>query len=169
MGALILGLLALGLGLIWLAARSQSRAGLPPGRVIHLDAASLGPVTEPLYDAMLDLAGRPDYLVSTPRGLIPVEAKSGRAPLQPYDSHVLQLAAYCRLVQAHFDRRPPYGVLKYADRALAVPFTLGLEARLLDTLAELRRAELSTPDRSHDAPGRCRACGYRDRCDQRLS
>ena len=169
MGVLIFVLVVLGVGLIWLAGRSQAQAGLPRGRVVYLDPASLGPVRELLYDPMLDLAGRPDYLVSTGQGVIPVEAKSGRAPLQPHDSHLLQLAAYCRLVQARDDRRPPYGVLKYADRALAVPYTPGLEARLLDALADMRRAELHAADRSHESPGRCRACGYREVCDQRLA
>lgn len=169
MGWLIAALALAGLALLWLAARRQAQAGLPAGRVVYLDPAGLEPVAETLYDAMLDLAGRPDYLVATRHGLVPVEAKSGRAPLQPHESHVLQLAAYCRLVQAAFDRRPGQGILKYADRALAVEYTPGLEARLLDELAEMRRAELRAPDRSHHSPGRCRGCGLREVCDQRLT
>jgi CRISPR-associated exonuclease Cas4 len=165
---LIILLAVAGLALLWLAGRTQSRSGLPRGRVVYLDPASLRAAPEPLYDARLDLAGRPDYLVATPRGLIPVESKSGRAPLQPHDSQLLQLAAYCRLVQGRQDQRPPYGILKYADRAVQVAFTGALEERLLDTLAEIRRAELHMPDRSHESAGRCRACGYREQCDQRL-
>ncbi len=168
MGTLIPLLALLGLVLIWLAGRGQAQSGMPRGRVVYLDPGSLGPAPDPLYDAKLDLAGRPDFLLSTAEGVIPVEVKSGRAPLQPHDSHLLQLAAYCRLVQAREDRRPPHGVLKYADRSLAVPFSASLEERLLDTLAEMRRAEVRTPDRSHESAGRCRACGYREGCDQRL-
>ena len=54
---------------------------------------------EPLYASGANLAGKPDYLVRRWRYVLPVEVKSGPAPAEPYRSHVLQLAAYCLLVE----------------------------------------------------------------------
>jgi CRISPR-associated exonuclease Cas4 len=168
MPLLILFLLLAGLLLLWLSRRQLAVAGLPRGRVISLDTLELMPPERALYDAELDLVGRPDYVVKRRSELLPVEVKSGAAPRQPHASHVLQLAAYCRLVSTTLGSRPRQGVLKYLDRALAVDYTQRLEEALLDQLAEMRRLGNRAPDRSHDSPERCRACGHREVCDQRL-
>jgi len=103
------------------------------------------------------------------RALIPVEVKSGTAPQQPYPAHILQLAAYCLLVEDQEGRSPPHGILKYDDRAFEVDYTPGLRRELLEALEQLRR-DLGARDvhRSHDEPNRCQGCGYRDRCAERL-
>jgi CRISPR-associated exonuclease Cas4 len=169
MPALVLLFLALGAFLLWLGRRQAARLGLPAGRVVYVDVGGLTRPDRPLYDRDLDLLGRPDYLVETPKGVVPVEVKSSAGPSAPYDSHVLQLAAYCRLVEASRGKRPPHGILKYVDRSFALDYTPGLENALLDLIAEMRRAEGSAPDRSHDSPQRCRGCGFREVCDQRLA
>jgi len=168
MPLLILSLLLAGLLLLWLSRRQLEVAGLPRGRVISLDTLELTSPERALYDPELDLVGRPDYLVKRGSEVLPVEIKSSAAPVQPHASHVLQLAAYCRLVSASFGSRPRQGVLKYEDRSVAVNYNRRLEAALLDQLAEMRRWGNRAPDRSHASPERCRACGHRDICDQRL-
>jgi len=169
MPGLILLLLALGALFLWFGRRQAARLGLPAGRVVSIDTSGFTRPERPLYDRDLDLLGRPDYLVETPNGPVPVEVKSGSAPSAPYESHVLQLAAYCRLAEVSRGKRPPHGILKYGDRTFAVDYTLGLENALLDLVAEMRRAEGGAPDRSHDSPQRCRGCGYREVCDQPLA
>ncbi len=69
-----------GLALLWLGARQQRRSGLPPGRVLYSDPKIIGEPERPLFDPDTLLTGKPDYLVCTPEGLIPVEVKSGQAP-----------------------------------------------------------------------------------------
>jgi CRISPR-associated exonuclease Cas4 len=165
---LLLGLLLVGLVLVWLGSRAQSAAGLPRGRVVAVDSLRMRALDEPLYDPVFDLSGRPDYLVEEGRRLIPVEAKSGRARAGPLPSHVLQLAAYCRLVEASTSRRPTYGVLKYVDRAFAIDYTPALERELVAVLDQMRSVGKDPPERSHESPARCRACGVRGACDQRL-
>ena len=64
----------------------------------------------------LGLVGKPDYLVESAGQLIPVEVKSTRNSNAPYDAHIFQLAAYCLLVQRQLGKRPPYGILHYANR-----------------------------------------------------
>lgn len=165
--ALVLG--ALGLWLLARARFARRETGLPAGRVSYVDTGAWDRCERPLFSSRHRLTGRPDYLVQSSEGLIPVEVKSGVAPAQPYPAHLLQLAAYCLLVEDQELRAPPYGILKYDDRAFEVDYTPALRAGLLDTLDSIRYdLGVGDVDRSHDDPARCRGCGYRDRCDQRL-
>ena len=169
MPALIFSLLILGVLLSLASRRRLKGLGIPAGRLISLDTSRLKPVTEPLYDPDLGLTGRPDYLVQRGRSRIPVEVKSGHAPKNPHRSHVLQLAAYCLLVEITMGKRPPYGILKYTDSAYKLPYNNALQQDLIITLEALRNAQDSSPDRSHNSPGRCQACGYLSSCDQSLA
>jgi CRISPR-associated exonuclease Cas4 len=162
-------LLIAALFLFWQASRQRKASGLPAGRIIYSDTSQWGKVEKPLYDSMLNLTGKPDYLVEHGQFTIPVEVKSGRAPAEPYDTHIFQLAAYCRLVEHSMGKRPPYGILHYANQTFAIDYTPELESTLLDVLAQIRIQERhGEADRSHDQPGRCAHCGYRNHCDQRL-
>ncbi len=169
-----LALLALLLG--WLAlryaARARSSAGLPAGRIVYADTGDWRPPEAPFFSSSHQLTGKPDYLVHSRAGLIPVEVKSRSAPPQPYPSHVLQLAAYCLLVEEAEGHPPPYGLIKYADAVFEVAYTPSLRRELLDLLEAMRRS-LAASDRagvlrSHDDPRRCAGCGYRQQCDQSL-
>lgn len=168
---LILALVAFGaaLLLLWNASRRQQAAGLPVGRVIYSDMRDWGPLETPLFDPVLQLVGRPDYLVSRGKAVIPVEVKSGRTPDAPYEAHVYQLAAYCVLTEKHYGRRPPYGIVHYPKRTFAVDFTEALEEALLDLLAEIRSMDNKRKvDRSHEHAARCAGCGYAYDCEQAL-
>ncbi len=167
---LSLALLLLALFLFWQSHRQRKQAGLPGGRVIYTDTNAWGKVDKPLYDSSLRLTGKPDYLVERNGKIIPVEVKSGRAPDAPYDSHIYQLASYCLLVERTMGKRPPYGIIHYRNRDFAVDYTRELESALLDILAEMRRDETRREvDCSHNSPARCRGCGFRRICDQRLA
>jgi CRISPR-associated exonuclease Cas4 len=163
---IILGLLALGWGRRW-----QVEAGLPAGQVVYSDTRGWKEVARPLYSPLHHLAGRPDYLVRRGKRLIPVEVKSSHAPGEgPHRSHILQLAAYCLLVEAEYQHRPERGIIKYADRMFEVDYTPGLESALLDTLDAMRdRLAAGGAARSHHEPARCIRCGYRQLCDERLA
>jgi len=163
---LIVGLLALMLGR---AAREGS--GLPGGEVIYSDTRAWGPVEKPLFSAAYRLVGKPDYLVKDGRKIVPVEVKSARAPTDgPRAAHVLQLAAYCLLVEETRGRRPDYGIIKYANKTFSVTNTDQLRSSLLDALDDMREAlHAGGAVRSHSDPGRCAGCGYRHACDERLA
>lgn len=171
MGLLYLSLVFLLLAILLFrqSHRLQEQSGLPGGRVIYSDTRSWGTLEKPLYDASLGLTGRPDYLVEVHGQVIPVEVKTGRHLLAPYDSHIFQLAAYCLLTERTYHQRPPYGIIHYSDQDFAVDYTPQLEAALLDLLAAMRRDERRRKVvRSHEEPARCARCGFRDQCDQRL-
>jgi len=162
-------MLALGGVLLWLARRRRFESGLPAGRVIYLDTARLRRQERALYDPVTDLSGKPDYLIDQGGTIVPVEIKSGKAPYTPHPAHVLQLAAYCLLVEATYQRRPSHGVLQYSDRAFSIPYSASVRDMVFDTLAGMRRAGSRPLDRSHESAGRCAKCGYRGTCDQRLA
>jgi CRISPR-associated exonuclease Cas4 len=155
--------------LLALARQRRKAIGLPAGRIIYADTHKWTPTEEPLYDPELGLTGRPDYLVEDKGKVIPVEVKSTRISAAPYDAHIFQLAAYCRLVQRHFGKRPDYGILHYTNRTFAVDYTPQLERALLDLLDEIRAQDKKRESiRSHDSVARCSRCGFRIVCDQRL-
>lgn len=157
--------------LLWLLARwLRQGSGVPQGRVIYTDTGAWGRLEKPLFSQVLQLTGKPDYLVDTKQGFIPVEVKSaGAPPGGPYESHIFQLAAYCVLVEEAYQQRPAYGLIKYADKTLAVDFTPQLESDLLDLLDEMRADEdEGDVARSHDSVARCRRCGFREVCDEAL-
>ena len=156
---------------LWLSSRAKRReAGLPAGRVTYVDTGAWQRTERPLFSNEHQLTGRPDYLVRVRAGMIPVEVKSGAAPARPYEAHILQLAAYCLLVEEAEAQAVPYGIIKYDDRAFEVDYTPALRDRLLDAL-DAMRAGLDTVDvaRSHDDERRCAGCGYREGCAERLA
>ncbi len=161
-------LVLVGMGLLLWASRRRRSAGLPPGRVVYMDMRETDRQRTPLFDAGVQLTGRPDFLVQAGGNRVPVEVKSARAPVVPYRGHILQLAAYCFLTEAVYGERPSHGVLRYQDRSVAVDYTHDLENEMLDVLAAMRRQEGLELGRSHSSVNRCRACGYRDECEQSL-
>jgi len=150
--------------------RQRQRLGLPQGRVVSADTGGWRACARPLYSARYGLAGKPDYLVRTKGALVPVEVKPGRRAARPYPSDVLQLGAYLLLVEEETGRRPPYGLLCYAEAKFEIPYTSGLRQSVIATLQEmqrLRHARRVAPQ--HHEPQRCRHCGHREHCDDALA
>ena len=54
---------------------------------------------EALFSSKYGLAGKPDFILHTKDGLIPLEIKHANKPRQPYFSHVMQLISYCLLIE----------------------------------------------------------------------
>jgi CRISPR-associated exonuclease Cas4 len=173
-GVWFVALLGLALVILWLARRNRAATGLPAGRLVYADTTRWRPVERPLFSHVQRLTGRPDYLVQRRRDLIPVEVKSGHAPPGgPYTSHMLQLAAYCLLVEETYGRCPSHGIILYtedADQVYEIDYTPALEEELLTVLDEMRLAlSAGSAPRDHNQVARCQACGYRYACDQSLA
>src|SRR6266702_4123545 len=64
-----------------------------------------------LYAKTIPLIGKPDFLRREKEIIFPIEHKSGRAPRTPYLNHVMQLMAYCYLVEEYYGMRPPGGYI----------------------------------------------------------
>ncbi len=168
MGVILLGLL-LGVGLLalaywfWQRGRYEREVtGMPAGKIVYEDMDYGQPPEGPLISKKWRLVGKPDYLLESEDGLIPVEVKSAAFPRngRPYRGHVLQLAAYCLLVEEVYGERPPYGFIRYRDKTIQVPYTENLRNALLDALFEIQMAmQAEGMARSHNEPWRCAYCG----------
>ena len=160
-------LLYLALWLMRRASRNQQRSGLPEGKLVYADTGRWSEVAKPYFSQRYRLTGKPDYLVETDDGIVPVEVKRSPAPPggRAYDSHVMQLAAYCLLVEEAHGEAPPHGVIRYADATVQIDWTEALRSLLLETLDDMRD-DLTRRDvaRSHDDAARCAACGVRHAC-----
>src|SRR5687768_16891531 len=103
-----------------------SDTGFPIGKISRITRSEVGEKQEkPLVSKRYGLIGRPDYLVKTKEGVIPVEAKSAKLPPsgRPFDSHIMQLAAYCLLVEDVLGANAPYGIIRYRDSEVQVHYT----------------------------------------------
>jgi CRISPR-associated exonuclease Cas4 len=151
--------------------RERAELGLPPGNILYSDLGAWIPQQESLYSPEYGLVGRPEYLVSSQQGsVVPVEVRSARAPDDPHEGHVMQLAAYCLLVEEVYGIRPDYGILQYRDRAFAVEYSIELEEDLLDVLVNMRESSFSGElNRDHEQWSRCSRCSLPELYSQRIA
>ncbi len=166
--ALLAAVIAL---VLWLTARrARERLGLPAGRIVYADTGAWNPCERSLFSRHYSLVGKPDYLVQEHRATVPVEVKPARRAPAPYEGDVLQLAAYCLLVEEEYGRRPPWGYLKYQDAVWRIDYRPALRHQLLTRLERMRQ-DLASPDLlpSHREPQRCTTCGQRANCTRRLA
>jgi CRISPR-associated exonuclease Cas4 len=117
------------------------------------------------------LVGKPDYIIQVGDDYVPVERKSRQvSQAGPHESEVLQLAAYCLLVEERFGRSISQGRLQYANRSIDIPFDQALREMLQASLRRLRDAEtLADVPRNHRSQAKCRGCGFRDVCTDSLA
>lgn len=147
--------------------RIQAAIGLPAARVVYEDVREGTSPEEPLVSHRWRLAGKPDYLLSVGGHIIPVEVKTATLPAsgQPYYGHVLQLGAYCLLVEEVYGTRPPYGFIRYRDKTVQVPYTDRLRSEVIRTLQAMHRAAAARSVlRSHEDAWRCARCGVAYAC-----
>lgn len=166
--ALAVALLALALLVGVLALRLRSRTGLPWAPVVYRDTWRRE-LERPLFARRLGLTGKPDYLIELRGATIPVEVKPSRAASVPYESDLMQLAAYCLLIEETTGQAPPYGLLRYAQHTFRLDYTAWVRDELLALLDEMRELlDVDDCARNHDQPQRCRACGLYQQCDDAL-
>jgi len=116
------------------------------------------------------ISGRPDYVVKLGEQLIPVEVKKGRTPQGPLFSHIVQVAAYCLLLEDSSGTAPPYGLIRYPSNEFQIDYNDDMKKMLLAKVDEMRRALFSKDvHRNHNRPGKCRSCSRRNVCPERLS
>jgi CRISPR-associated exonuclease Cas4 len=128
---------------------------------VAADDSDLGLPT--LRSDRLGLVGRPDHLVRSGRYLIPIEHKpKARRVMQ---SHLIQLAAQCLLVQDVYGIRPPYGVLVLADGWERMEFTPALERQVLTTMQEMREwLRVNADPGPQWVEAKCRRCAFSAEC-----
>jgi CRISPR-associated exonuclease Cas4 len=136
----------------------KTKYRIPEGKITYTD---LDKPAKALYSRRFNLAGKPDYIVKRGDEYIPVEVKNTNAG-RPYDSHIMQLASYCLLLED--------GLLAYNNGQFKIPFDDGLRNRVKGILETIRNEIRSGKvERNHSRPNRCINCSLRKFCEFRLS
>lgn len=138
--------------------------GLPPGELVYENVDGLG---EPLSSSAYPLVGRPDYVVQLHDGRpVPIELKLNMQNTQaPANDHMLQVAAYCLILEDYFEQAPAYGLLRYGDREFTVEYTPALRKKVIRLLTEMEQcSEQQPPSLQRQRPSKCRACPFQPIC-----
>ncbi|MCX8174294.1 MAG: Dna2/Cas4 domain-containing protein [Thermoplasmata archaeon] len=116
------------------------------------------------------LSGTPDLILKSGETLIPVEIKTGRVPRGPHFSHIMQLIAYCYIIEDLRGKPPPYGILRYGSTDFEIEYTPELKNLLERKMEEMRQALSGEMEvhRNHSRAGKCRNCSRRKICPERL-
>src|SRR5690348_1275667 len=127
-----------------LLAERQKILGLPEGELVYEDADGQG---EPLSSSAYPLVGKPDYIVKLPDGRpVPIELKlTVHDVTAPHTNHMIQLAAYCLILEDYFVQAPTHGILRYADREFTVEYTPALKKKVIRLLTEMARCSEQQP------------------------
>ena len=140
----------------------QSRYNIPEAKIIYTD---LDKPAKPLFSKRFKVSGKPDYIVKSKDKYIPIEIKSTAAD-KPYKSHILQLAAYCLLIEEKFNVAVEFGIIEYANGSqYRITYDVPLKFEVRKTLAAMRDyLKSGAVERNHESPARCRACSFREVC-----
>ena len=155
------------------AAQDEAQTGLPLAhtQVVYSDSGAWEKMPRNLKSEEFGLIGKPDYVLRTAAGIVPVEVKPLRRASQPYASDILQLAAYCLLLEEETGIAPRYGLLRYASQTFKIAWDEPLRQELLQTLDEMRDLQEwpallngQMPPPQHDMTVRCDSCGFHQLC-----
>ncbi|UCG68227.1 MAG: CRISPR-associated protein Cas4 [Thermoplasmata archaeon] len=152
----------------WVAKRLREEHGIDKGTIEYVDA--LDETTEMLVSEKHGLRGRPDYILKRDGKYVPVEVKTGRVPKGPLFSHILQLAAYCLLLEEKYGQTPPYGIIKYSDVPHEIEYTPELKNILISKLKDMREIiRTKEAHRNHNRLNKCKGCSRRNMCPEKLA
>ena len=175
MTLVLTALVALMIGILLLRRSQQRRQqlGLPNGDVFYQDHRGQPMPAVTLQSRVYGVRGKPDCLIRTADGIVPVELKkSARPPARGgvYPNHLIQVLAYIVLVREHYGEDVPYGLVIYGDETArkVIPTQENL-AWFAEVVQQVRSARgMEQLDRSHQQRSRCRGCGLKPNCNQSL-
>jgi len=152
---------------------ARTRIGIPAGEIFYQDLGGQPFQAEVLHSPLWGISGKPDCLIRTAMGVVPVEFKrSKKSPARGgiYANHAIQNLAYCALVEDQMHVRVPYGLVIYAgQRVRRVEYNDANKRWLAEVIEEVRCASgLPSVRRNHRLAGRCSGCGLRVSCSERL-
>lgn len=116
------------------------------------------------------IRGRPDYVILQGADRVPVEVKTGRTPRGPLFSHIVQLGAYCLMIEDEYSKPPPYGILRYEGMEHEIEYNADTKKLVLTKLNEMRAAlAKGEAHRNHNRRGKCIGCSRRSACPEKLA
>lgn len=161
-------LLALGLAfLLFLLCLWLKRLKRDQTKIVSQDLTSKNKLlsvkkSETYYSKKYGIAGRPDEVKEECGEWIPYEFKSSVYKGRVYPAHIMQLAAYCLLIEDTKGYKPSYGIIEYQNHREPIYYTKELRANLLTQIKKIRNEnpeEKDLPPVCEDTR-KCRHCGY---------
>ena len=151
-----------------LARAAREKFGATKGDVAYVDHPQTRP--ELFVSERYGLRGRPDYVLAEGDHLIPVEVKTGRTPRGPLFSHILQIGAYCLLVEEKTGKPPPHGIIRYESASHEIEYNDDMRRLVVGKLDAMRAAlAKGEAHRNHQRPGKCIHCSRREGCPEKLA
>ena len=116
------------------------------------------------------LRGKPDYIVEKEGEHIPIETKTGRVPKGPLFSHMIQVIAYCMLLEDTMKKKPPYGILRYDKNIYRITYDENMKKLVLQMKDSIVQA-MNTREahRNHNRKGKCIYCSRRHICPEKIA
>ncbi len=150
------------------AVATRMKYEMTQGELVYIDSDRAKPKL--FVSRRYGLSGRPDAVVLEGGEHIPVEVKTGRTPKGPLFSHILQIAAYCLLLEEEYGKAPPHGVIRYEDASHDIEYNEDLKQLVLGKVGEMRACiDRGEAHRNHNRPGKCLHCSRRSMCPERLA
>ncbi len=147
---------------------TRAKYQIPSAALVYVDSDREKPKL--FVSKRYGLSGRPDAVLLEGETHIPVEVKTGRTPRGPLFSHILQIAAYCLLLEEEYGKPPPYGVIRYGDGSHDIEYNEDLRRLVLEKVGEMRACiAKGEAHRNHNRPGKCVHCSRRSVCPERLA
>ena len=118
-----------------------------------------------LFSPKYGLVGKPDFILHTKDGLLPLEIKHSNRPNQPYFSHIMQLISYCLLIEEVKGTKPKYGFIQYkGGQPFAIPHTENMKSFLIKTMQEMKDYANSGEGPKPIRKYKCEKCRYKEDC-----
>lgn len=115
------------------------------------------------------IRGKPDYILKLNDDYIPVEEKSFVSDY-PKFSHVMQVTAYCMIIEDKYGKPPPYGIIKYENRQFKIPYEKRWKNAVLKIKENMMKdIEKGESHRNHSNEKKCEGCARREYCPERLA
>jgi len=115
------------------------------------------------------IRGTPDYVIKIDDDHIPVEEKSSDVT-HPLFHHVIQVTAYCMLVEDRYGSPPPYGILEYKNARFKIPYEERWKKIVLEMREQMiRDIKRGKAHRNHNNIKKCRRCHYREECPESMA
>ena len=146
--------------------RTKINHGIPDGKIVYTD---LNKPAKPFFSKKYRITGKPDYVIMKDEKYLPVELKTG-GYTKPQWNHILQLAAYCHLLEENYGGFVPYGIIIYNNQSqYRIPFNPKVRFELENTINEIRHLiKTGKIYVNHDDPGRCRNCSMKEYCSVKM-
>ncbi|KYK32668.1 MAG: hypothetical protein AYK22_07125 [Thermoplasmatales archaeon SG8-52-3] len=144
----------------------KKKHNIPAGQITYQD---LSKPAKPFFSKRYRVTGKPDYIIKNNNYFIPIEVKTGIYK-ETKKNHILQLAAYCHLLEENFQRFVPYGLLVYSDKSKhKIPFDPKIRFEFESTIKDMRNTmRTGTITRNHNDLFKCRNCSMYQYCDFKL-